>query len=80
MYFGKPVISSDCPSGPAALIQDSENGLLFENENHEALFDKLNALVSSPHLRQKLSINSVISVKHYSLDRIAARWNVLLEY
>ena len=78
MSFGKPVVSSDCPSGPKALIQDKKNGLLFENENPVDLSNKLETLVRSPRLRHTLSKNGKASVEHYSLDKIAARWDAIL--
>ncbi|MFB4213371.1 glycosyltransferase [Shouchella sp. JSM 1781072] len=41
IVLGTPVVSYDCPSGPAEIIKDKENGFLVENGNVEMLAEKM---------------------------------------
>jgi glycosyltransferase involved in cell wall biosynthesis len=54
MAMGKPVIASDT-FGLKELITHGESGLLFENENHTDLANKLLQLLSDINLSEKLS-------------------------
>ena len=48
MAMGLPCISSACQTGPSDLIQDGENGYLFETSNLDALVTKLKMLIDDP--------------------------------
>lgn len=45
MSRGIPCISSDCPVGPANIIQDGKNGWLFEVGNQKELANILNGII-----------------------------------
>lgn len=77
LAIGKPVISTDCATGPNEIIQHGQNGLLVPVENTLALRDALDELYFNKALRQYLSINAVASVAHLSIDNIAANWEAL---
>lgn len=80
MAMGFPVISSDCPSGgPRSLIQDHENGLLFENDNLGSLIFCLREVLDSPELRKKLSENSIKIREKLDENLIIKRWQELIE-
>lgn len=77
LAIGKPVISTDCATGPSEIIQHGQNGLLVPVENTLALRDALDELYFNKPLHQYLSINAASSVAHLSIDTIAASWEAL---
>lgn len=48
MAVGMPVISTDCPTGPADMIKDKENGILIPMKDVEALADAITYMVEHP--------------------------------
>ena len=69
MVAGKPRIGSKVSGTPAA-INDNEDGLLFESENHVELADKMKLLMSDAGLREKLGNQAHKRALHeFSLER-----------
>ncbi len=54
MAAGIPVIAADSGGNPD-LVTHERNGLLFALDDHEALADAINALISAPELRRSLA-------------------------
>lgn len=79
LAMGVPVVSVDCQSGPAELIQSGENGLLVPNHNVQALADAMHELHSNKALYEKCKNNAQKSVEHLSLKSISAQWYNLLQ-
>lgn len=77
LAIGKPVISTDCATGPNEIIQHGQNGLLVPVENTLALRDALDELYFNKPLYQHLSHNAASSVAHLSVDAIATQWEAL---
>ncbi|TXH69278.1 MAG: glycosyltransferase family 4 protein [Thiothrix sp.] len=77
LAIGKPVVSTDCATGPNEIIQHGQNGLLVPVENTLALRDALDELYFNQPLHQYLSHNAAASVRHLSVDTIAAQWEAL---
>lgn len=77
LAIGKPVVSTDCATGPNEIIQHGQNGLLVPVENTLALRDALDELYFNKPLHQYLSNNAAASVAHLSIDAIAAEWEAL---
>lgn len=71
MSAGLPVVAFDCIAGPSALIRDGENGFLaplFDESEFEA---KLERLIQDKALRLDLGTRAKVSIKDFSLDKIA---------
>jgi glycosyltransferase involved in cell wall biosynthesis len=79
LALGVPVVSVDCQSGPAELIQSGENGILVPNHNLQALSDAMYELQTNTALYEKCKNNAQKSVEHLSLNSISSSWNNLLE-
>ena len=79
MACGLPVVAFDCPWGPRSIISDSEDGLLAENGNVQALADALVRLMGDESLRRSMGQAGVENVQRFSIDKIAERWKVLFE-
>lgn len=74
-----PVISFNCPSGPAEIIIDKENGLLVENQNIAKLTEAMNAFIEDQALYDNCKQNSFKSIQHFSLDYIGKQWLDLMK-
>ena len=62
------IISSNCESGPKELIEDNDNGLLYENNNVDdfvRVFNKFRIL--SEEKKKLMKINSKKSIRKYTL-------------
>lgn len=79
MACGVPCVSFDCPSGPADIIKDGENGLLVEKENVEQLAEKLIVLMNDDNLRKKMGANAKENVKRYLPENIVPQWDELFK-
>lgn len=76
---GLPIVSFDCPSGPAEIIHHDIDGILVSNGNVRALADSIIELMIDDELRRRLSINALESAKAYQIDNIIDQWLGLLE-
>jgi glycosyltransferase involved in cell wall biosynthesis len=79
MAVGLPVVSFDCPSGPAELITHGENGLLVPPGDVEALAAALDRLMSDPAERERLGARAREVRERLALPRILAMWDEVLE-
>lgn len=79
MQNGCPVVSYDCPNGPADLIQNDKNGLLVENQNEEKLYAAIIKLIENSELREEFSKNAYIFVQKYCIENVFNQWKLLFE-
>ena len=79
MACGLPVVAFDCPWGPRSIIKDSEDGLLVENGNVNALAVGLVRLMNDETLRRLMSKAGLENVKRFGIERIAEQWRHLFE-
>lgn len=74
MSFGLPCISFDCPSGPSAIINSDDNGILVEKENAEKLALAISSLIIDDEKRKKMGENALESSKSFSPDLVFKLW------
>lgn len=75
LALGMPCIATDCPTGPAELITDHENGLLVPMGDTDALAQAMLELADDIQLRRQLGENARNRVKRdYSLSHITNLW------
>ena len=79
MSQGAACIAYDCISGPSDIISHQENGILIENQNHEAMINGIGQLIEDTTLRQKLHRNAPAAVASFSLPTVGQKWERLLE-
>jgi len=79
MKAGLPVIATDCPTGPAELIEDGQNGLLVPVDDVDRLAEGLDRLMSDPALRDRLGKAAAETAAAYSIDSIMAQWSQLID-
>jgi len=76
---GVACVATDCPSGPALLIRNEENGLLVPNRDGKALAGALGRLMSDEGLRRRLGVKAVEVSERFSLQRIMALWDAVVD-
>ena len=79
MICGLPVVSFDCPYGPASIISDGENGFLIPCGDKTAFADKLSLLMSSRDLRINMGKAGIMASKRYEVTQIMPQWIKLFE-
>jgi glycosyltransferase involved in cell wall biosynthesis len=67
---GTPVVSTDCPSGPAEILADGRYGLLVPVGHPEALAQAILAELNAPHDRLLLQQRA----SEFSIERILPRY------
>ncbi|WP_067133642.1 glycosyltransferase family 4 protein [Microtetraspora malaysiensis] len=78
MSKGLPVVSYDCPTGPAELITHEHDGLLVKPEKIHAMADAICTLIEDEELRRTFGANALEKAARYDLDVIGSRWEELL--
>lgn len=79
MSCGLPVVSFDCPYGPAEIITDGVDGFLIKHRDVEAFADKVCQLIEDEALRKKMGEAGILSSKRFSADNIMPQWKALFE-
>jgi glycosyltransferase involved in cell wall biosynthesis len=74
---GLPVVSFDCPSGPAEIVRNEVDGILVESGNVEALSQAILKLIKDPQLRQKYGQEAIKDVERFSPKSIFKIWEKL---
>ena len=77
MSCGLPVVSFDCPWGPADVIKNGEDGFLVEYLNTDEAAKRVCQLIENPILRKRMGAQGRINVQRYNRDVIMKRWTDL---
>jgi glycosyltransferase involved in cell wall biosynthesis len=78
MSKGLPVVSFDCPRGPAEIINDGDDGLIVPPEDVAALSRRMLELVEDDELRRRLGAAAVYTAERYDPSVIGREWDALL--
>lgn len=73
MAAGLPVIASNI-EGPANILTDGMDGLLFEPESDVQLAEKISLLIESPRLADQLSANGLLTSAKYDISAMHDRY------
>jgi glycosyltransferase involved in cell wall biosynthesis len=79
MACGTPVVSFNCPSGPADIIEDGVNGRLVPPQDVEALASAMSSLMSDEQERQRLGANAERVTETFSLERVMNMWERVMD-
>jgi len=78
MAVGLPVVSFDCPTGPADMITDGVDGLLVAEGDVAALSASIRQLIGDPRLRARMGAEGRRTAARYDQRTICARWEAVL--
>ena len=78
MSCGCCCVAFDCTTGPREIIKPG-SGLLVKNQDIDDLVDKLSFAMENPVERESFASKAPESVSQYALDRIVARWQILID-
>lgn len=76
---GLPIISFDCPEGPADVVKNNIDGFLIENGNTEELGEYILKLCNDKVLRKNMGENAFINAKEFSSEKVFVKWEKMIE-
>ncbi|MER8156512.1 glycosyltransferase family 4 protein [Streptomyces sp. NPDC094472] len=79
MRCGVPVVSTDCPLGPAEIIEDGITGRLVPTGDKEALASALMELMADAPARHAMAAAALESSRAYDPEPLAQRYDQLFE-
>jgi phosphatidylinositol alpha-mannosyltransferase len=79
MRKGLPVVSFDCPTGPADVLTDGKEGLLVPPKDVDGLARAMSRLMADEGLRAEMGDAALMTVQNYSPAAIHAQWTELFE-
>ena len=71
---GLPVVSFDCPWGPADIIRDGEDGFLVEYLNTDMASQRVCQLIENIQHRKNMSAKARINVQRFNRDVVMKQW------
>jgi glycosyltransferase involved in cell wall biosynthesis len=78
MSKGMAVVSFDCPTGPADLIDDHRNGLLIPPRDVAALAAGIIEMIDDAQLRRACGAAAAQTALDYRMEAVGPRWEELL--
>ena len=80
MACGLPVVSFDCPWGPAEIISNGDDGFLVEHLNTNEAAKRVCQLIDNPVLRKNMGLKARINIQRYNRDVVMLQWiNLFVE-
>lgn len=77
MRSGLPVVSTDCPHGPASIIRDQEDGLLVPNKSAPGIARGLAHLMGDDDLRRRMSAAALDGSQRFDPVNVMRRYEEL---
>ena len=78
MSVGLPVVSFDCPRGPADIITPGDDGLLVAAQDVDGLAQALLQLIEDDDLRRRMSAAARATAGRYAMSEVGNLWQELL--
>ncbi|WP_151484840.1 glycosyltransferase family 4 protein [Streptomyces albicerus] len=79
MTHGLPVVSFDCPTGPAEVITHGKEGLLVPPEDVDALAEAMRELMADEGLRADMGAAALVAAHSYAPEAVHPQWEQLFE-
>jgi glycosyltransferase involved in cell wall biosynthesis len=68
LAHGKPIVSTDCPTGPRDILDHGRAGILVPIGDVQAMADAIGDVVTNAPLRDEMSAAALARAKHYGID------------
>jgi glycosyltransferase involved in cell wall biosynthesis len=78
MACGTPIVSTDCPSGPAELISNGGNGILVPVSDEGALAGGISSLLDNRELRDRFIREGDKKVEEFKIENVVGQYEKLL--
>lgn len=79
MSSGLPVVSFDCPYGPAGIISDGHDGFLIPPGDIQTFSNRLGQLMENDDMRHAMSQRAIVSSQHYTDAKVMPLWEQLFK-
>ena len=79
MACGLPIVSFNCPWGPADIIKNKEDGFLVEYLNTDEEAERICQLIEDSLLRKTMGMNARNNIRRYERDTVMKQWTDLFE-
>ncbi|MBO0844054.1 MAG: glycosyltransferase family 4 protein, partial [Nocardioides sp.] len=77
MSHGLPLVSFDCPRGPAEIVEDGVTGRLVTDGDVGAYTRALRELISDEQRRRRMGAASYERARSYAMTTVSAQWEKL---
>ena len=77
MSKGLAPVSFDCPTGPAEMVDDGENGLLVPLGDIDAFAAALARMIDDDELRRRCGTAALATGREFKMDVIGPMWEEL---
>lgn len=74
-----PIISFDCPTGPAEIVENNKNGYIVPTYDIEQMASKINYLIENRKKREIFSNNAQINIGQFEKSNVLNKWIELIE-
>jgi glycosyltransferase involved in cell wall biosynthesis len=78
MSNGLPVVSFDCPTGPASMLTPNEDGFLVKDGGIQALAQKIIEMIREAELRHEMGQKALENVKRFNPKAVMKQWDDLI--
>ncbi len=79
LALGKAVISTNCLSGPAEILENGKYGILVPTEDIESLSYEMHKLIINNSLKNKFEHLSIHRAEFYDIKKISSKWENFLD-
>lgn len=74
MACGCPVVSTNCPSGPAEILENGEYGILVPVEDVEKMAKSIIKILTNKELREELSNKALKRSKEFHVEKAVEKY------
>lgn len=78
MACGTPVVSFDCPNGPAEIIHDYEDGILVSNQDINHMADSIKKIIINTELHEHIRRNAKIRANDFTVEKIIKQYQDMI--
>ncbi|MFD0774780.1 glycosyltransferase family 4 protein [Streptomonospora algeriensis] len=77
MTHALPVVSFDCPTGPADVITDGKDGILVPPKDVDALAEAISKMMDDEELRHTMGAEALKTAQSYAPEHVHMMWEEL---